>query len=386
MKFIPYSCQTISDDDVEAVRSVLRSEFLTQGPAVATFEKAFAEEHGVAHAVSVSNATAGLHITCLALGVGPGDRVWTSPNSFVASANCAIHCGATVDFVDIDPHTRNLSVEALRAKLAAAERKEFLPKVVIPVDFAGLPCDLRELRALADRYGFFLIEDASHATGASYLGNPVGSEFAHATVFSFHAVKIITTAEGGIVATQDDQIAARLRLLRSHGITRNPAGMDNVPDGPWYYEQTALGFNFRLTDIQAALGNSQLRRLRELHAQRRALAESYNAMLRDLPLILPPSLPDRESSWHLYVVEIDETLTRAVRSKVFQALLEARIGVNVHYLPIHLQPYYKRLGFSKGSFPASEHYYSRALTLPLFPRMTPEQQAFVTSTLRRALD
>lgn len=385
MAFIPYSCQSIDEADIAAVVAVLRSEFLTQGPSVPAFEAAFAARHEVPHAVAVSSATAGLHLACLALDVGPGKHVWTSPNSFLASANCALYCGADIDFVDIDPVTRNMSVAALTDKLARAEREGRLPAVVIPVDFAGLPADLREMRALADRYGFAILEDASHATGAEYLGRPTGSEWADLSVFSFHAVKIITTAEGGLVTARDERLARRLRLLRSHGMTRDASEMEGTGEGPWYYEQTALGYNFRLTDLQAALGLSQLSRLEALAARRVEAADRYDLWLRDLPLKLPARLPDRRSAWHLYAVEIDASRCAAGRSAVFGALRAAGIGVNVHYIPIHTQPHYRRLGFQRGDFPAAEAYYANAISLPLHPSLSEAQQAFVVETLRQAL-
>lgn len=385
MSFIPYSCQNITDADVDAVVSALRSDFLTQGTAVVEFEQQFAQRHQVAHAVSVSNATAGLHIACLALGVGPGDLVWTSPNSFLASANCALYCRADIDFVDIDPATRNLSVQGLSDKLAAADKAHRLPKVVIPVDFAGLPCDLKEMRVLADRYGFSILEDASHATGASYLGAPTGSRFADITVFSFHAVKIVTTAEGGMVTTQDGKLAGRLRALRSHGMTRDPAELQGTPDGPWYYEQQCLGFNYRLTDLQAALGSSQLKRLEAMHAQRSALADRYDGLLAGLPVKTPARQPDRVSAWHLYAIELDSKRTPVSRATVFQALRDAGIGVNVHYIPIHIQPFYTCLGFKRGDFPAAEHYYDHAISLPLFPALTATQMTHVVTVLSDAL-
>lgn len=385
MSFIPYSCQNISDADIASVVDTLRSDFLTQGPAIAAFECDFATRHQVAHAVAVANATAGLHIACLALGIGPGDRVWTSPNSFLASANCARYCGADVDFVDIDPATRNMSLAGLRAKLEQAAAVDRLPQLLIPVDFAGLPCDLREMRELADRYGFQILADASHATGASYLGRPVGSQYADATVFSFHAVKIVTTAEGGMVTTQNATLAARLRSLRSHGMTREPSAMEGTPDGPWYYEQTELGFNYRLTDLQAALGSAQLKRLDEMHAQRRQLAERYDSLLTGLPVRCPARVPERVSAWHLYAIEIDMERTRVTRLQVFNALRDAGIGVNVHYIPIHTQPYYARLGFKRGDFPAAEHYYANAISLPLFPALTEAQQQRVVDVLRNTL-
>jgi UDP-4-amino-4,6-dideoxy-N-acetyl-beta-L-altrosamine transaminase len=376
---IPYSRQDVTEDDIAAVTAVLRSDALTQGATIPRFEAAFAERHEVAHAVAVTNATAGLHLGCLALGVGPGSRVWTSPNSFLASANCARYCGAHVDFVDIDPRTRNMSVAALRDKLATGVR----PDVLVPVDFAGLPCEMREMRELADQHGFRILQDASHATGAVYQGRPVGSRYADATVFSFHAVKIITTAEGGLVTTQDAALAGRLRLLRSHGMTRERALMERPPEGDWYYEQVMLGYNYRLTDVQAALGLSQLGRLEAMQAARAALADRYDTLLAGLPVVVPARCEDRTSAWHLYAVELPDA---RVRAHVFASMRQAGIGVNVHYIPIHTQPYYARLGFRRGAFPAAEHYYERALSLPLFPQLTPAQQETVVATLRAALE
>jgi UDP-4-amino-4,6-dideoxy-N-acetyl-beta-L-altrosamine transaminase len=385
VSFIPYSCQSVSEDDIQAVVSVLRSDFLTQGPAVPAFERAFAERHAVAHAVAVSNATAGLHIACLALGVGPGSRVWTSPNSFLASANCALYCGASVDFVDIDPLTRNLSVPALETRLREAQSSGSLPDVVIPVDFSGLPADLREIHALSERYGFKILQDASHATGATYLGRPAGSQFAHVSVFSFHAVKVLTTAEGGMVTTQDAALARRLQMLRSHGMTREPSELQNTSVGGWYYEQLDLGFNFRMTDIQAALGLSQLSRLETMHQKRCELADRYDVLLSELPLKRPARMADRVSAWHLYAVELDADRTRKTRAEVFQALRNAEIGVNVHYIPIHTQPYYRQLGFLPGQFPAAERYYEHAISLPLYPGLTQDQQDRVVESLKTAL-
>lgn len=385
MDFIPYSRQDIDDADVEAVVRVLRSAYLTQGPEVTRFEQAFAERHDVPHAVAVANATAALHIGCLALGVGPGGRAWTSPNSFLASANCALYCGAAVDFVDIDPVTRNMSVPALAEKLERAARDGQLPGVLIPVDFAGLPADLRDMRALADRYGFAILEDASHATGATYLDRPVGSAWADATVFSFHAVKVVTTAEGGLIATRDESLARKLRLLRSHGMTREPADLQTAPEGPWVYEQQLLGFNYRMTDLQAALGLSQLRRLPAMQARRIELADRYDRLLAGLPLRLPARLPDRRSAWHLYAVELVAGSGVAPRAQVFAALREAGIGANVHYIPIHTQPHYRRLGFAPGQFPAAEAYYANAISLPLFPALTDVQQDRVVDVLRDAI-
>lgn len=379
---IPYSCQDISDDDIAAVCDVLRSPNLTQGPKVPEFEERFAQLHGAQHAVAVANATAALHIACLALGAGPGAIVWTAPNSFVASANCARYCGATVDFVDIDPMTRNMSVERLAEKLEKAAREGSLPAIVIPVDFAGYPCDLQEIRTLADRYGFRVLSDSSHGVGASYLGEPVG-RFADISVFSFHPVKIITTGEGGICVTDDEDLIAKMRLARSHGITRDPAAMSRTPDGPWYYEQVGLGFNYRLTDIQAALGVSQLASHGRRAERRDYLARRYDNALAGLPLKLPIRSHDRRSAHHLYVVEVAGEHSRR---DVFEQLRADGIGVNVHYIPIHLQPDYRKLGFAAGDFPASELYYSRAISIPIFGTMTEDQQDRVAEALARALN
>lgn len=381
--FIPYSCQDIDAADIEAVASVLRAEYLTQGPRIADFEAAFATLQGVRHGIAVSNATAGLHVACLALGVGPGSRVWTSPNSFVASANCALYCGADVDFVDIDPATRNMCMQQLEARLQAAEHEGKLPNVVIPVHFAGFACDMHALSALARRFGFKVLEDASHATGASFDGQPIGSRFADASVFSFHAVKIVTTGEGGMVTTPSDELAERLRLLRSHGITRDASQFEHSVDGPWYYEQQVLGFNYRITDIQAALGLSQLQRLPAWREARQRAADRYDVLFEGLPLRLPARRDDRTCAWHLYAVELEDE--KVDRTSVFAAMRAANIGVNVHYIPIHVQPYYRRLGFQPGDFPAAERYYARALSLPLFPALTDAQQDRVVETLKRAL-
>ncbi|MDO9135095.1 UDP-4-amino-4,6-dideoxy-N-acetyl-beta-L-altrosamine transaminase [Hydrogenophaga sp.] len=389
MDFIPYATQSINEDDLAAVREALTSGWLTQGPAVPRFEQAFAALHSVAHAVAVSNATAGLHIACLALGAGPGKTVWTSPNSFVASANCALYCGAGVDFVDIDPVTRNISLTELTAKLEQAERNGRLPAIVIPVHFGGLACDLVPMRTLADRYGFKILEDASHAVGARYNGQPIGSRYADASVFSFHPVKIVTTGEGGMVTTQDAALARRLQLLRSHGITRETSEMQHPDTGAWHYEQHSLGFNYRMTDIQAALGRSQLQRIDGFHAARERLAERYDQLLAGLPLQRPARVPapgsTARSSWHLYVVEVVPGPGVADRATVFARLREAGIGVNVHYEPIPLQPYYRGLGFRPGQFPAAEAFASQALSIPLYPSLTEAQQDCVVGVLKKAL-
>ncbi len=379
---IPYSTQSISEDDIAAVVAVLRSPFLTQGPAVPAFEEAFAESHSVAHAVAVSNATAGLHIACLALGLGAGDWLWTVPNSFVASANCALYCGARVDFIDIDPVTRNIDLTQLAERLDRAERAGRLPKIVVPVDFAGLPVGIGILRRLADRYGFAILEDASHAVGALRDGIPVGSEGADIAVFSFHAVKTITTGEGGMCVTQNRDLAARMQLLRTHGITRDPGAMQTPPEGPWSYEQVGLGYNYRLTDVAAALGRSQLARLPEMAAARERHARRYDRMFAGTGLTCPPRYAGMTSAHHLYVVELPEDTDRA---SVFAAMRSAGIGVNVHYYPIHCQPYYRSLGFDWGQFPASEAYYRRCVSIPLFPALREDEQDFVVDTLMASL-
>jgi UDP-4-amino-4,6-dideoxy-N-acetyl-beta-L-altrosamine transaminase len=383
---IPYGRQDISQADIDAVVAVLRSDFLTQGPAVPRFEEAVARYCGAPHAVAVNSATSALHIACLALGLGRGDRLWTSPNSFVASANCARYCGAEVDFVDIDPATYNLDLAALAEKLCAAERDGTLPKVLVPVHFAGQSCPMAEIRDLAARYGFAVIEDASHAVGGRYRDQPIGGcGYSDITVFSFHPVKIVTTGEGGMALCRDPQLAERMRRLRSHGITRDPALFRQPPGGAWYYEQLELGFNYRMTDIQAALGLSQMARLDGYVARRNQLAAGYDQALRELPLVLPARAPECLSSFHLYVVQVEERTGGIGRDHVFRRLRDAGIGVNLHYIPIHTQPYYRGLGFDWGHCPRAERYAARALTLPLFPTMTQEQQATVARGLSDAL-
>lgn len=385
MAVIPYSRQSIDDDDIAAVEEVLRSPFLTQGPAVSQFEEDFARKHGGGEGVAVCNATAALHIACLALGGGPGDRVWTSPNSFVASANCARYCGAKVDFVDIDAGTRNMSVTALAEKLEAAQRDGQLPKIVIPVDFSGLPCDMPEIRKLADQYGFAIIQDSSHAVGAEIGNSPVGARFADIAVFSFHPVKIVTTGEGGLCLTHNAELAEKLRLYRSHGVTRDPALLTREVDGPWYYEQVDLGFNYRITDIQAALGTSQLAKLDGLYERREMLSRRYDEKLAGLPLKLPARIDGFCSAHHLYVIETIEGESPLDRAALFQHLLDRDIRPNVHYIPIHTQPDYLKLGFAPGMFPASEHYYANAITIPLYPGLTKDEQDRVVEALREGL-
>lgn len=380
---IPYGRQTINEADIAAVEEALRSDFLTQGPAVPRFEATVATYCGAAHGVAVNSATSALHIACLALGVGPGDLVWTSPVTFVASANCALYCGAEVDFVDIDPVSLNLSVIALETKLAEAKAAGRLPKVVIPVHLTGQSCDMEEIGALARAYGVAVIEDASHAIGGAYGNRPVGAcTHSDIAVFSFHPVKIITTAEGGLAVTQDKQLADRMMLFRSHGITRDEALMTEPSHGPWYYQQIDLGFNYRMTEMQAALGMSQMTRLGAFVARRHEIADIYDARLTDLPLDTPKRLDGRRSALHLYVVQLHDP---ARRRAVFEALRAAGILVNLHYIPVHLQPYYSAMGFRPGDFPNAEDYYARAISLPMFPDLTEAQIDEVVDTMHQVL-
>lgn len=380
---IPYGRQDIRQEDIDAVTAVLRSDFLTQGPQVPLFEAAVARAAGAAHAVAVNSATSALHIACLALGLGPGDWLWTSPITFVASANVGLLCGAKVDFVDIDPETFNLCPRALAAKLARAKAEGRLPKVLIPVHMGGQSCDMAAIGALARQYGVRVIEDASHAIGASYLGRPVGDcRFSDITVFSFHPVKIVTTAEGGAATTQDADLARRMERLRSHGITRDPAQMEWASDGPWYYQQIELGLNYRMTEIQAALGLAQMQRLAEYVDRRNALADRYDALLAGLPLALPGRMEGARSSFHLYVIRVAADRRRAV----FDSLRAQGLGVNVHYIPVHTQPHYRRLGFRPGQFPASEAYYAGAISIPLYAGLSDGMQDQVIAALRRALE
>ncbi|WP_028988639.1 UDP-4-amino-4,6-dideoxy-N-acetyl-beta-L-altrosamine transaminase [Thermithiobacillus tepidarius DSM 3134] len=383
---IPYGRQDISESDIQAVVDVLRSDYLTQGPVVPRFEKAVAEYCGAQHAVAVNSATSALHIACLAIGLGPGDRLWTSPVTFVASANCGLYCGAEVDFVDIDPRNYNLCPQALEHKLIEAEREGRLPKIVVPVHLAGQPCDMQAIHALSQRFGFRIIEDASHAIGGKYRGEPVGNgRYSDITIFSFHPVKIITTAEGGMALTNDDELAHRMALLRSHGITRDPVQMTQAPEGPWYYQQIDLGFNYRMTELQAALGLSQMERLDEYVSRRHALAERYDEQLADLPLTLPWQHPDSYSGLHLYVIRLKLDKIGKSHREVFEALREQGIGVNLHYIPVHTQPYYQRMGFRLGNYPEAERYYAEAISLPMYPTLTEAQQDHVITTLKKVL-
>jgi UDP-4-amino-4,6-dideoxy-N-acetyl-beta-L-altrosamine transaminase len=383
---IPYGRQDITQADIDAVVAVLRSDYLTQGPQVPLFEQAVASHVGAKHALAVNSATSALHIACMALGLGPGDWLWTSPVTFVASANCALYCGAQVDFVDIDPRTYNLCPQALERKLQLAQQQGKLPKVVVPVHLCGQPCDMAAIHALSLQYGFKIIEDASHAIGGHYKGEFIGNgRFSDITVFSFHPVKIITTAEGGMAMTNSDELAHKMALLRSHGITRDPVHMTHEPDGPWYYQQIDLGYNYRMTELQAALGLSQMTRLDSYVASRHTLARRYDNLLADLPITLPWQHPDSYSGLHLYVVRLKLDKITQTHREVFEALREQGIGVNLHYIPVHTQPHYQRMGFKPADFPESQNYYAQAISLPMYQTLTEEQQDRVVAVLKAVL-
>lgn len=379
---IYYGRQSVNEQDLKAVEDVLRSDFLTQGPAIERFERRVADYCGAKYAVAVTNATSALHIACKVAGLSHGDTFWTSPITFVASANCGRYCGAKVDFVDIDDATYNMSVDELEKKLAAGGR----PKVVVPVHLCGQSCDMERIYALSKKYGFTIIEDASHALGATYKDTRVGScQYSDMTVFSFHPVKIITTGEGGMVLTNNKNLYEKLVLYRSHGITRDANKMTKEADGPWYYQQIELGYNYRMTDIQAALGYSQMERLDTFVARRRQLAQWYDELLADLPIRIPKQSADTNSSWHIYVVRLDKTRTSKSKVEVFEEMKKRGVTLNLHYIPVHLQPYYQALGFQQGDFPASERYYEEAFTLPIYYELTDEQQNQVVKALREVL-
>lgn len=383
---IPYGHQDVTQADIDAVVAVLQSDFLTQGPAIPRFERSLAAVTGARHAVAVNSATSALHIACLALGLGPGDVLWTVPNTFVASSNCALYCGASVDFVDIDPDTWNLSITALQSKLETAYKVGRLPKIVVPVHFAGQPTEQSAIWALARKYGFRVLEDASHAVGASRCGEPVGNcRWSDITVLSFHPVKIITSGEGGAALTNDPALAERMTMLRSHGITRDPQRIENCDPAPWYYEQQVLGFNYRMTDIHATLGVSQLTRLSGYVERRNVLAARYDLALRNYRLQLQTIRPENRSAYHLYVVRLPAESAGGIHRQVFCELRRRGIGVNLHYMPVHLQPYYRRLGFDRGQYPQAEAYAETALTLPLYPTLTESQQDIVVAALEAAL-
>lgn len=383
---IPYGRQDITEEDIKAVVDVLNSTHLTQGPAVPKFEQAVIRHCNAKYAVATNSATSALHVACLALGLGPGDWLWTSPNTFVASANCGLYCGAKVDFVDIDPQTYNLCPKALEEKLQAAEKEGNLPKVVVPVHFSGQPCDMRAIHELSRKYGFRIIEDASHAIGGKYLNEPIGNcRYSDVTIFSFHPVKIVTSAEGGMAVTNDDKLAEKMALLRSHGITRTPSLMTKPMEGSWYYQQVDLGFNYRMTDLQGALGASQMGRLVHYVARRHELAKRYDKLLKDLPVVIPWQHKDGYSAFHLYVIRLKLGEITASHVEVFEALRAKEIIVNLHYIPVHTQPYYREMGFSDGDFPESEKYYSEAISIPLFPALTYDEQDFVVECLKEAM-
>lgn len=384
---IPYGRQDISETDIQAVVDVLRSDFLTQGPAVPAFEKAVADYCGAEHAVAANSATSALHIACQALGVGKGDVVWTSPITFVASANCVLYCGAEVDFVDIDPRTYNLSTERLAEKLAQAEKLGRLPKVIIPVHLCGQSCDMAGIHELGQRYGFKIIEDASHAIGGKYKDEPIGNcRYSDITIFSFHPVKIITTGEGGMALTNDENLTKRMQLLRSHGITRDPAQMTQEADGPWYYQQIELGYNYRMTDIQAALGISQMQRLDEFVSKRHSIAQRYDELLLNMPVVTPWQHPDSYSSFHLYLIRLQLGKINKTHRQVHEALRAEGILVNLHYIPVYRQPYYEKMGFRKGYCSEAEQYYTEAISIPMYPGLTQAEQDQVISTFKATLN
>ena len=383
---IPYGRQDITQADIDAVVSVLKSDFLTQGPIVPKFEESVASYCGAHHALALNSATSALHIACLALGLGPGDWLWTTPITFVASANCGLYSGAQVDFVDIDPRTYNLCPIALERKLIQAERDGKLPKVVVPVHLCGQPCDMVAIHALGQKYDFKVIEDASHAIGGKYKGEPIGNgSYSDITVFSFHPVKIITTAEGGMALTNTAELANKMALLRSHGITRDPAQMTRAPDGPWYYQQIDLGFNYRMTELQAALGLSQMARLDAYVARRHDLARRYEQLLADLPVTTPWQHPDSYSGLHLYPIRLKLDCIQSTHLQVFESLRQQGIGVNLHYIPVHTQPYYEGMGYKASDFPESERYYAEAISLPMYQTLTDVQQGQVLVALKQAL-
>ena len=384
--FIPYGKQDINEADIQAVVDILRSPRITQGPAIETFERAVADYCSTKYAVAVSSATAALHIACLAAGLTEETRLWTSPNTFVASANCGLYCGADVDFVDIDPQTYNMSADKLEMKLETAAKEGKLPQVVVPVHLAGQSCEMEKIASLSQRYNFQIVEDASHAIGAEYRGKPVGCcQYSDMAVFSFHPVKILTTGEGGMVLTNREEVYEKLIRLRTHGITRNPHFMTEPSHGSWYYQQIELGWNYRLTDIQAALGTSQMQRLDKFLARRRLLAQRYNELLKDSPVTLPWQHPDTNSSWHLYVIRLQLEDIQKTHQQVFEELREAQIGVNLHYIPVHTQPYYQKLGFQWGDFPEAEQYYREAISIPLYYGLTDIEQDRVVKSLQEVL-
>ncbi|EMN52241.1 UDP-4-amino-4,6-dideoxy-N-acetyl-beta-L-altrosamine transaminase [Leptospira interrogans] len=382
MTLIPYGKQEITQADIDIVNEVLRSDFLTQGPMVPRFESLVAKRCKSKFAVAVNSATSALHIACIALNVGPGDIVWTTPITFVASANCALYCGASIDFVDIDPKTYNISVDRLSEKLELAEKIGKLPKVLIPVHLAGQSCQMDKIHILSKKYGFKIIEDASHAIGGTYKNEPIGNcRYSDITVFSFHPVKIITTGEGGMALTNDTELYSKMYRLRSHGITRDFSEMTHSPDGPWYYQQLELGYNYRMTDIQAGLGVSQMSRLDEFIKKRHTIAEKYNALLSDKPVVIPWQNPESYSGFHLYIIRLKLKEFNLSHKQVFEQFRSAGILVNLHYIPVYRQPYYEKMGYNRSDFPESEQYYSEAISIPMYPSLTEEEQQEVVHRL-----
>lgn len=383
---IPYGRQDISQEDINAVIDVLKSDYLTQGPVVPAFEKAVSDYCEAKHAFAVNSATSALHIACLALGVSKGDLVWTSPITFVASANCALYCGADVDFVDIDPATYNMSVEALEDKLIKADKLGRLPKVIIPVHLAGQSCEMDKISSLSKKYGFKIVEDASHAIGGKYKNKAIGGcQFSDITIFSFHPVKIITTGEGGMCLTNDSELAISINRYRSHGIVRHPSEMTHLPDGPWYYQQIKLGYNYRMTDIQAALGLSQMNRLDDFVSVRHSIAKRYNELLNEDWIELPWQHPDTYSGLHLYIIRIKKNTKGITHVQLFEKLRNAGILVNLHYIPVYRHPYYEAKGFEKQEFPNAESYYSEAISIPMFATLTESDQHFVADAIKKPI-
>lgn len=384
---IPYGRQDITEEDIDAVVKILKSDFLTQGPVVPLFEERVKNHVGARYAIAVNSATSALHVACLALGLGRGELLWTSPITFVASANCGLYCGAKIDFVDIDPHTYNISPSSLEQKLIVAKKEGKLPKILVAVHLCGQSCEMESIYTLCQKYNVKIIEDASHAIGGKYKGEFIGNcRFSDITVFSFHPVKIITTGEGGMALTNIEHLAEKMKLLRSHGITRDKSLMTKKPDGPWYYQQVELGFNYRLTDIQAALGINQMARLDDFVNQRHELAKIYDKKLSNLPIVTPFQGQDNYSSYHLYVIRIQTKKTRKSHKRIFQLLIEKGIGVNLHYIPVYNQPYYEQMGFSQDEFPEAKAYYSEAISLPIYPRLSFTEQGKVIEALSTVLN
>ncbi len=383
---IPYGKQDINQADINSIISVLKSDFLTQGPQVPLFEKTVSDYCGVEYGVAVNSATSALHIACLALDLRKGDWLWTSPNTFVASANCGLYCGAKVDFVDIDPKTYNLSAKELERKLIQAKQNNKLPKIVIPVHFAGQSCDMKKIHSLGQEYGFKIIEDASHAIGGKYLDQPIGGcQYSNITVFSFHPVKIITTAEGGLATTNNKKLSERMQLFRSHGVTRDPELMTKKAEGDWYYQQVDLGLNYRMNELQAALGISQMNRLDEFVSARHQSQKRYDEFLKNFPITTPYQDLNNYSALHLYPIQIQIDKVKGTRKEIFEALRKNDIGVNVHYIPVHTQPYYENMGFKKGDYPNAENYYERVISIPMFQGLTIEMQDEVINALKKFL-